>query len=98
MRSIIIHPEAEEELLEAARYYETCRSTLGLRFLDAVVRGLEDVAENPEIRPVLSGRVRRYLIDRFPYGLLYVVLPDVVTIVAVMHLHRRPGYWRGRLQ
>jgi plasmid stabilization system protein ParE len=98
MRSIVIHPEAEEELLDAARYYEACHRTLGSRFLDAVVKGLEAVAESPLSRPVLSGRVRRYLIERFPYGLLYVVLPDAVTIVAVMHLHRRPGYRRGRLQ
>jgi plasmid stabilization system protein ParE len=98
MRPIVIHPEAEEELLDAARYYDACRTALGIRLLDAVGRALAAVAENPEARPALAGRVRRYLVERFPYGLLYVVHPDAVTIVAVMHLHRRPGYWRNRPQ
>jgi hypothetical protein len=34
------------------------------------------------------------VLNRFPYAILYRIASDEVQIVAVMHLHRRPGYWR----
>ena len=45
-----------------------------------------------------SKRLRRILVRRFPYGLVYRVEPDAIFIVAVAHLRRRPGYWRRRQQ
>ena len=44
----------------------------------------------------VKGRFRRYLVQRFPYGLIYVVQEDVIYIAAVMHLKRKPDYWVGR--
>jgi len=41
--------------------------------------------------------LRRFLVRRFPYGLLYRNEPTAIFIVAVMHLRRRPGYWKGRV-
>ena len=41
--------------------------------------------------------MRRRMLNRFPYGLLYAVEADRIIVVAVMHLHRRPGYWKDRL-
>ena len=41
---------------------------------------------------------RRHFTDRFPYGVIYLVEPDHIRIVAVMHLHREPGYWRKRVE
>jgi len=46
---------------------------------------------------IIATSVRRHLTDRFPYGVVYLVEPDYVWIVAVMHLHREPGYWHKRL-
>jgi len=34
--------------------------------------------------------------SRFPYGVLYSIEPDRVYILAVMHLHRHPDYWKSR--
>jgi hypothetical protein len=44
-----------------------------------------------------GGRSRRYRLRRFPYGLVYVETGSDIIILAVMHLHRRPGYWNERL-
>ncbi len=41
--------------------------------------------------------VRRKVLARFPYSLLYLEGPDYIRIVAVMHHRRRPGYWVERL-
>jgi len=37
------------------------------------------------------------LVDRFSYAVLYRAEAEQILLVAVMHLHRRPGYWRHRL-
>jgi hypothetical protein len=41
----------------------------------------------------MRGSIRRRLIRRFPYALLYRVKPTEVRILAVMNLKRRPAYW-----
>jgi toxin ParE1/3/4 len=38
----------------------------------------------------------RFLLQRFPYEIVYKIYPDVVLIIAVAHNKRRPGYWRHR--
>jgi plasmid stabilization system protein ParE len=96
MKPIIFLPEAEEEMVEAARFYETQTSGLGADFLLEIRRATEGISKNPRAGRVLRGKVRRRLVRRFPYGLLYHVDPNEIVVVAVMHLRRRPGYWRGR--
>jgi len=96
MKLIIFLPEAEEEMLEAARFYEAQTSGLGADFLLEIRRATEGISKNPRAGRVLRGKVRRRLVRRFPYGLLYYVDPNEIVVVAVMHLRRRPGYWRGR--
>ncbi len=56
----------------------------------------QDISENPERWPIVRGHVRRRLVHRFPYALLYRVDSDEVVIQATMHLYRRPDYWTDR--
>ena len=90
------HPLAERELTEAVWYYELESRGLGGTFLDEVERGLDQIAVHPEAAPVLSGSVRRRLLRKFPYALLYKIKPNAIRILAVMNLRRRPAYWVGR--
>jgi hypothetical protein len=55
------------------------------------------ILEFPDSGRPFGRRLRRTLVRGFPYGLLYRVEPSRILIVAVAHLHRRPGYWRSRL-
>jgi toxin ParE1/3/4 len=80
------HPEAEAELIEAARFYERRVSTLGAQFLDA-----------PDRWSMIEADVRHYIMPRFPYAIYYRVLPDHVRILAFKHHSRHPDYWRSRL-
>jgi toxin ParE1/3/4 len=52
--------------------------------------------EAPERWVVLDQDVRRCLTKVFPYAVLYTIEQDCVLILAVMHCHREPGYWRRR--
>jgi len=89
-------PPAEEEMVAAARFYEARSHGLGAEFLDEVERSVEAISSHPRTAPVLKEGIRRRLLKRFPFGILYVVEPGTVVVLAVMHLRRRPGYWEGR--
>jgi plasmid stabilization system protein ParE len=97
VRSVEFHPDAQDELISAAQFYEREAEGLGLDFVATVQITYERLRELPTSGAPLGRRVRRLLVPKFPYGLLYRVEPERIYILAVMHLHRRPGYWRSRL-
>ena len=97
MKPVIFLPEAEEEMYEAARYYESQASGLGIDYISEVERAVASIAEFPKTWPKLEGELRRRLVRRFPFGILYFNEKDVIVVVAVAHLRRRPGYWRRRI-
>jgi len=90
------HRLAERELNEAAQYYDGEEPRLGSSFLQEVDRCLQSIEAQPEAGVILRGSVRRRLLRRFPYALLYKIQPSGIRILAVMNLKRRPTYWVGR--
>ena len=95
--NVSFNPLAEQELNDAAKYYELESPGLGVGFLIEVQRCCDAIVEYPEAGHVVLGLIRRRLVRRFPYALLYSVRPGLVRILAVMSLRRRPNYWVGRL-
>jgi plasmid stabilization system protein ParE len=91
------HPDALAEYEDAARYYAECQDGLELRFIMAVEHVIQQIIEMPGRWPVLEEDVRRCLTRVFPYAVLYSVETEYVLIIAVMHSHREPGYWRKRI-
>jgi plasmid stabilization system protein ParE len=98
MTRVEFHPEAEEEMREAARWYETQSAGLGQAFLDAVDAAAARIAANPEAFGFAGPGIRRHLVRRFPFGILYQVEPDRIYILAIAHGRRKPNYWRDRLE
>ena len=90
------HPEADEELIEAIAYFESCAIGLGLDFSREVHASIENALDYPTMWPEIDDQVRRCLVHRFPYGVVYSAEPHGIFILAVMHLHRDPDYWRHR--
>jgi toxin ParE1/3/4 len=90
------HPEAEQEFIEAAAYYEQNVTGLGERFGNEVRRAIERLREHPEIGSPIDTHLRRIVLTRFPYFLIYSSTANLLRIVAVAHVHRRPGYWQSR--
>ena len=84
-------------LISAAQFYEDQTSGLGLDFILTVQRTYQRLLEFPASGTPFGRWLSRVLVPKFPYGLLYRVEPERIYIVAVMHLSRRPGYWRSRL-
>jgi plasmid stabilization system protein ParE len=96
MFEIEFHLQAEAEMLDAAAYYEERATGLGSDFLNDVERGAHRIQHFPYSWVTYEGEYRRYLLQRFPYGLIYRVASEKIYIVAVAHLRRRPGYWKTR--
>jgi len=97
-----VEPEAREEIRDAARWYEEREIGLSKRFLDELEAALEAIetmprrfARVPDLDVPVE--VRRALLHRFPYAVVFVLIPTVIAVVAVMHVKRKPGYWLYRL-
>jgi toxin ParE1/3/4 len=97
MKKVIFLPQAEEEMYEAAIFYDNQNRGLGRAFLEAVKKGTSDISRHSIAYPVLRNDIRRKLVGRFPYGILYREEEKQLVIIAVMHLHRAPEYWRHRV-
>lgn len=96
MSQVSFHPEALNEFLESARYYESQQLHLGQRFVDAVREAIHRIEVHPLSYRVVEGDVRQCRVFRFPYGIIFSVKENRIHIMAVMHLHRQPGYWKER--
>ncbi len=90
------HPDAETEFLEAINYYEEKETGLGYEFAAEVYAAIERIMAMPKAWPHFTQDIRRILLRRFPYGLLYATGDNEIFIVAVMHLRREPRYWKKR--
>ncbi len=95
------HPEAQAELNADVDWYDARETGLGARFAEAVRAAIDAAVEDPAAWPRWPGWerepvLRSKAVTGFPYRVVYFVDRDVLTIVAVGHSKRRPGYWRDR--
>jgi len=91
------HPEAESEFVHAIEYYEECEEGLGYDFAVEVYIAVQRILANPKAWQFIEEGIRRSLVNRFPYGVLYAEDNNEIHIVAVMNLHKEPGYWKHRI-
>ena len=87
---------ARQELDDAVRYYDLEYPGLGRRFREEVRKAALRIALHPEAWSRERGDVRKCLLHKFPYKLMYSIEKDHILIIAVAHQHRRPDYWVGR--
>lgn len=102
MKRVHLTPAANREIAEAAEWYEARQAGLSDRFFEEIDNALALIRRHPSaflLLPDLPSdlQVRRALLDRFPYSLIFLELPSEIRIIAVSHLKRRPGYWLSRL-
>jgi len=102
MVSYGFHSEAAEEYLAATQYYlEHASELIAAAFVAEVEAAIQILRNAPTHWAVIEEpQIRRYLLTRFPYSIYYrwEANNDRVSIYAVMHTSRRPGYWRDRLE
>ncbi|WP_340104198.1 type II toxin-antitoxin system RelE/ParE family toxin [Rhodohalobacter sp. 8-1] len=94
--TIKFHSEARKEFFEAADHYEEQVVGLGDVFIYELEKVLDVIEQQPASGTKITKTERRFLVSRFPYGMIYSVEEDQITIFAVMNLKRKPGYWKTR--
>jgi plasmid stabilization system protein ParE len=94
---VVFHPEAYEEMLESARYFEGKTPGLGFDLINAIQESSRRITKFPKSGPIERAKIRKALVRGFPFTILYEAHQDHIYIAAVMHQHREPGYWLDRL-
>ncbi|MCP4110511.1 MAG: type II toxin-antitoxin system RelE/ParE family toxin [Desulfobacteraceae bacterium] len=95
--NVIFNESARDEFNDAVAYYELKVSGLGQRFRKEVKKSIKRITEYPEVWSKEKDDVRKYLLHKFPYKILYSIESDHIYIIAIAHQHRRPNYWADRL-
>ena len=98
MKPRLIHPDAAAEFTAAAEYYAAISPGLGGRFYDEIDNLVAEIQRAPLRFRQYDPPARRNLARHFPYAVVYLDEPDCVWIVAIMHLHRAPDYWKYRME
>ena len=93
-----LHPRADAELAESVDYYTQIDPELDIRFYHEMERLLRSVCADPQRFRKFDPPARRYFSAQFPYSVIFLEKPEHVWIVGVMHMKRRPGYWKDRLE
>jgi hypothetical protein len=96
--TFIFHPEAYDEMVESARFFDEKCAGLGFDLIDAIEESINRIVKFPHSGALEQRSIRKCLVRGFPFTVLYEVRQDHVFIAAVMHQHREPGYWRNRLK
>lgn len=95
-RRISFHEAAELEIIDAASFFESDQPELGSDLVDEVERAVQQILAYPDSCQLVNRTVRRKVLRRFPYNIMYSVKPEVIRILALASQRRRPFYWRGR--
>ena len=82
-----------KDLAGGYRWYEEQSAGLGEEFLAAVDASFDEIEQFPEMFAYVRGKVRRAIINRFPYAVFYHVEPKQIVVLAVLHTARDPRLW-----
>lgn len=94
--SVTYHNLAQAEINEAKAYYAHVSPRLASAFLDEIERAVRLITEFPHSNPIIRAKVRRKLVRKFPYAIIYSIRQEEIRILAIANTKRRPFYWRGR--
>jgi toxin ParE1/3/4 len=99
-KALRIHQLADDELADAASWYEAKQPGLGVSLLELIDQAVErirsGVMPGSPVPGVQRTNAKRVLLRRFPYSIVFFERDDEIVIVAFAHSSRRPGYWRSR--
>ena len=91
--NIVFLQHAQRELDDAAAWYNEQSHGLGFDFLDDLDRSIRRIAAYPTSCIEIDPGLRRCLLTRFPFGIIYGIDNDAIVIISIAHLHRKPRHW-----
>lgn len=97
MRSVVVQPEAGQEIDDAFGWYEDKEPGVGFRFLHDLEIVYAAIARRPEMFQPVRGGFRRALMRKFPYAVFFEFDERLAVVHSVFHCSRNPVEWRSRL-
>ena len=97
MNRVLFHELAARELLDAGDYYDDLVFGLGKKFVIEIERCFKIIKVNPLAYPIISENIRKAVVIKFPYSILYLVDIKTAYVLAVMHQKQKPKYWAERV-
>lgn len=98
---VVVRPEVERDVAEAARWYDSQQEGLGGQFREEVIQVFDALAANPLLycRHHPRRNIRWRYPERFPYRVIYEVEENTRTVViaAVLHAARHDRHWQQRM-
>jgi plasmid stabilization system protein ParE len=95
-KKVEIHEEAALEYEAALEWYLERSFLAASKFVEAISRGMDMIVEAPDRWPAGGRGTRRFLLQRFPFAIVYRDLPAAIQVLAIAHARRKPGYWKQR--
>ena len=95
-KKVEIHEEAAREYEAALEWYLERSLLAASKFVDALSRGMDMIVDAPHRWTAGSHGTRRFLLQRFPFAIVYRELPAAIQVLAIAHARRKPGYWKQR--
>jgi hypothetical protein len=94
---IFLHPLALDEIIESKNFYDSKVEGLGTQLLEEMDRAFKLIEEDPASWLSYDNNLYRFILKRFPFSVIYRIRKDKIEIIALMHHHRKPLYWKKRL-
>nr|WP_136250460.1 type II toxin-antitoxin system RelE/ParE family toxin [Ningiella ruwaisensis] len=97
MHELLFHPDTTEEIKSSFDWYQEQVKGLGYEFIQELDEAFNSIHSLPLTWPKMGQYHRRFILSRFPYSVIYKnVEKKTIYVVAIMHNHRKPGYWNDR--
>ena len=89
-KSVKISSLAQKDLLESSEWYEEQTSGLGERFAEIIYGSINTIVKDPLIYKKVKSDIREFVVEQFPYLIVYECKNDVVNIIRIFHTSRNP--------
>lgn len=90
---IIFSSSVEAEIQQSYIWYEEQKSNLGERFLNIIESSIQTISKYPDAFPVKAGGFREYVVPKFPYVIVYELIPEkrLIYILHVFNTYLNPN-------
>ena len=88
---------AEKEFYISQEYYEEQQTNLGNKFKSEVYNTLNSIQKSPNIFVKVKKDIRKCIVNKFPFNILYSIEGNNILVIAIAHHHRNPDYWVDRI-
>jgi toxin ParE1/3/4 len=90
---LVVSPKAKREMTDIALWYESKERGLGYSFNSKLRESFQQISRYPLAAALVDNRMRRTILNKFPYALFHVVEDNKVIILSCMHQSRDPANW-----